>query len=121
MTNKIIPYEKSFAFHEKAQYWSDKNELKPNEISKWNKQKFWFNCNTCNHSFESNISNIVNKNVWCSYCANKKLCDNNNCMDCFNKSFASHEKAQYWSNKNELKPRQIFKNSNNNYALKLVI
>ena len=28
MTNKIIPYEKSFASHEKAQFWSDKNELK---------------------------------------------------------------------------------------------
>jgi hypothetical protein len=34
MTNKIIPYEKSFASHEKAQYWSDKNEFKPNEVFK---------------------------------------------------------------------------------------
>jgi hypothetical protein len=44
MTNKIIPYEKSFASHEKAQYWSDKNELKPNEVFKSSHEKFIFNC-----------------------------------------------------------------------------
>ena len=58
MTNKIIPYEKSFVTHEKAQYWSDKNELKPNEVSLNSNKKFWFNCNNCNHEFDiaQNIS-----------------------------------------------------------------
>jgi very-short-patch-repair endonuclease len=30
---------------------------------------------------------------------------------CFNNSFASHEKAKYWSNENQLNPRQVFKNA----------
>ena len=34
------------------------------------------------------------------------------CINCNNKSFISNEKSKYWSNKNELKPRNIFKNSN---------
>jgi len=32
MTDNKIPFEKSFASHEKAKYWSDKNELKPENI-----------------------------------------------------------------------------------------
>jgi very-short-patch-repair endonuclease len=118
MTNKIIPYEKSFASHEKAQYWSDKNELKPNEVALNSNKKFWFNCN-CGHEFDIRPEHI-NRNLWCPYCSNHKLCKNNNCKKCFEKSFASHEKTQYWSDKNELKPRQIFKNSNNNYLFNCI-
>ena len=32
--SKEIPFEKSFASHEKAKYWSDKNEIKPEEVFK---------------------------------------------------------------------------------------
>ena len=39
----IIPFDKSFASHEKAKYWSDNNELKPNEISKGSDKKCYFN------------------------------------------------------------------------------
>ena len=31
------------------------------------------------------------------------------------KSFASNEKAIYWSDKNEVKPRGVFKNSDKKY------
>ena len=69
----------------------------------------------------------VSRGRWCPYCANMKLC--NNCEDCFNKSFASHEKAKFWHpTKNniikkgifsdwieEIAPRQIFKGSNKKY------
>jgi len=114
MTNKIIPYEKSFASHEKAQFWSDKNELKPNEVLIGTGKKFWFNC-VCGHEFEKIINNI-NKS-WCPYCSNpaKNLCDKENCNQCFEKSFASHEKAQFWSDKNELKPREIFRSSHEKF------
>ena len=40
----------------------------------------------------------------------KVLCKNN-CDSCYNKSFASDERAIYWSKKNKLTPRQVFKNS----------
>jgi len=39
-----------------------------------------------------------------------KLC-NNNCDACFELSFASHPKAQFWSKKNTLEPREFKKSS----------
>jgi len=115
MTNKIIPYEKSFASHEKAQYWSDKNELKPNEVFKSSGKKYIFDCNKCNHELTMSLNDITNGGNWCAYCASNKLCDDNNCIYCFNKSFASHDKATYWSNKNKMKPRDVCKKSSNKY------
>jgi len=105
--------EKSFASHETAKYWSDKNVLKPNEIVKGTNKKFWFKCNICNHEFEQYISVII-RGGFCSYCNGDKLCDNQECKSCFEKSFASHEKAIYWSNKNKEIPRKICKKSSKN-------
>jgi len=113
MTNKIIPYEKSFASHEKAQFWSDKNELKPNEVFKCSNTKFCFNCNICNHEFDISPNN-VNTGYWCPYCVNK-LCDKENCNQCFEKSFNSHDKSKFWSDKNKLTARQVSKNSHKKY------
>jgi very-short-patch-repair endonuclease len=105
-------FNKSFASHEKSKYWSDKNgDITPRDIFKYSHQKFYFDCIKCNHSFDTIIKNITMLNRWCSYCANRKLCENNDCMICFNKSFASNEKSQYWNNdKNgDIKPRNVFK------------
>ena len=110
----IIPFDKSFASHEKAKYWSDNNELKPNEISKGSDKKCYFNCDKCNHIFLIQL-NVVTRGGWCNYCSNTKLCGNNECNLCFDKSFASYEKAKYWSNKNELTPRQVYKVSAKKY------
>jgi len=109
-----IPFEKSFASHEKAKYWSDKNKLKPNEVFKSSHKKYWFNCHTCIHEFESQLNNVA-KGQWCSYCENIKLCDNQDCKICYEKSFASHEKSNYWSYKNQLSPRYVFKGSSSKY------
>jgi very-short-patch-repair endonuclease len=116
--SKEIPFENSFASHEKAKYWSDKNLLKPNQVSLNSNKKYWFNCN-CGHEINISLGN-VNTGCWCSYCSNppKKLCDKEDCKQCFEKSFVSHDKSKYWSDKNELKPRQIFKNSHNKYWFK---
>lgn len=39
-----------------------------------------------------------------------KLCDDINCQICWDKSFASFEKAQYFDlEKNDKTPRQLFK------------
>ena len=102
---------KSFASHEKSNYWSNKNEKKPEEVALNSHKKFWFDCNKCEHQFESNLLNINQSNSWGPYCSNKMLCNNKNCKSCFEKSFASHEKSKYWSNDNELNPRQVFKGS----------
>ena len=37
-----IPFEKSFASHEKAKYWSSKNELKPEGVARGSNKKYWF-------------------------------------------------------------------------------
>jgi very-short-patch-repair endonuclease/DNA-directed RNA polymerase subunit RPC12/RpoP len=115
----IIPFEKSFASHEKAKYWSDKNDLTPNQIFKSTHSKFWFNCDICKHTFESALSNITKlKNpTWCPYCANLKLCNDNNCKLCFEKSFASHEKSKYWNKEinGDINPRNVVKFSNKKY------
>lgn len=34
---KDIPFERSFASHPKSKYWSSKNELKPEQVTKSNK------------------------------------------------------------------------------------
>jgi len=109
-----IPFEKSFASHEKSKYWSDKNTKKPRDVYKSSHTKYWFDCDKCNHSFDSILYSVV-KGPWCPYCSNKKLCENNECIECFNNSFASHEKSKYWSEKNTEKPKNVFKSSHTKY------
>src|SRR4051812_10543670 len=103
-----ICYEKSFASYEKSKYWSDKNEFKPWQFKKQSQKKFWFKCDKSNHEFESTISHI-STGSWCPYpccCkSNGKLCIDESCNICFNASFASHEKAECWSDKNKISPR----------------
>lgn len=41
----------------------------------------------------------------------KKLCKNDDCDICYNRSFASVDKSQFWSNKNVKKPREVFKST----------
>jgi len=112
-------YNKSFASHEKSKYWSDKNgDVKPWDVFKSSHKKYWFDCDKCNHSFEASLANITKKinPSWCLYCASKKMCNDEKCKKCYNKSFASHEKANYWSDKNnEVTPRNVFKSSDNKY------
>jgi Marseilleviridae restriction endonuclease len=104
-----IYFHESFAFHEKSQYWSNKNLIRPKDIKNLSCKKFIFNCKICNHEFDNSPNNITSKNRWCIYCVNQKLCNNNNCIICFNKSFANHKKSQYWSNKNIITTRNVFK------------
>ena len=101
-----------FSQHPKSKFWSARNILKPNEVALNSHKKFWFDCE-CGHTFESSLLNINQSNNWCGYCSNppKKLCDNEDCKGCKNKSFASHPKSIYWSLKNELTPRKVFKSA----------
>ena len=103
----------------KVDYWSDRNELKPREVTKGSEKKIWFDCDKCGHEFESSPYSITKNNRWCPYCANQKLCNNISCEDCFNKSFASFDgltssgnlKTDCWSDRNELKPHEVTKGS----------
>ena len=103
------------ASHEKSQFWSKKNKLTPREVMKVSRKKYWFDCNKCNHTFETIPYTVTNMDSWCNYCANQILCESDECKICFEKSFASNEKSKYWSDKNELKPRQVFKYSSKKF------
>jgi len=113
-----IPFEKSFASHEKSKYWNvEKNgDVTVRNIFKLSNKKYWFHCDKCSHTFESILSDI-SRGHWCGYCGNQKLCDDNNCQECFNKSFASHPKSVYWDNEKNgvIKPSYIFKSSAKKY------
>ncbi len=110
-------FNKSFASHEKSKFWSEKNgDIKPRYVNKGSDKKYWFKCD-CEHEFQQSLDKITGLNRWCAYCTNQKLCDNDNCNKCYEKSFASHIKVNQWDNiKNgELKPRQIFNFSEKEY------
>lgn len=110
-----ICFDKSFAIHEKSKYWSDQNELKPWEITISSGQKCWFKCGDCDHEFNAiirDVSRTDGKQSWCRYCMGNDLCGDNNCKMCFEKSFSSHEKSEYWSDKNEIKSNKIKKYTN---------
>jgi very-short-patch-repair endonuclease len=117
MMKKPIPFERQFASYEKSKYWSDKNKLKPHEVYKSAAKKYWFNCGTCNHEFESRLDSIT-KGGWCPYCSNppKKICGN--CKACYEKSFHSHEKSEYWGNSNVMNPEDVFMKSDKKYWFK---
>lgn len=103
-------FNKSLASHPKSKYFSKINKVSPRQIFlKSFTKKYFFDCEICNHLIEKTPSEVYNE-TWCIYCSNKKLC-NNNCDLCYSKSFASHSKAEFWSPKNKLKPRQVFKSS----------
>lgn len=103
-------FQKSFCSSNKAQCWSKKNDINPRQVRKNSNKKFLFDCNECGHEFSIAINSITrSKSQWCQYCAHRTLCENDNCQKCFENSFASSPKAEFWSLKNEILPRQLFK------------
>lgn len=115
-SNCKLCFEKSFASHEKAEFWSkEKNKQKAREVFPSSLKKYWFDCGTCNHSFEASLCNISG-GKFCPFCSSKKLCSLKDCKTCFEKSFASHEKAVFWSKeKNNKNAREVFSSSGKKY------
>jgi very-short-patch-repair endonuclease len=101
-------FNKSFASHDKSKYLID-NNINPRQIFKYSNLKFNFKCNECSHIFDAYLSGVSNDNGWCPYCANCKLCKDDNCLTCYNKSFAVCEKSKFLCG--NVNPREIFKSS----------
>ena len=112
-------FNHSFASQPKAPFWHPtKNEkVVPRGVSKSTHTKYWFICGDCNHPFDAGVNNISCSGNWCPYCAKHrgKLCDDEECQHCFNRSFASHPKAPFWhpTKNKKVVPRQVFKSSPN--------
>lgn len=94
--------------------WSDKNYKPAISCGKSVKIPHWFYCSKCEHHFDTSPSHITQKQG-CPYCAKSRLCDDSDCDHCKNRSFASHPRAEFWSDKNKLSPRDIFKSSHTKY------
>ena len=106
-----------FSEHPKSAFWSSKNTKTPNEVALNSRKKFWFDCDKCHHSFEIILNSINQSNSWCGFCANKKLCQDNKCSLCFEKSFASHENSKHLHDKS-INPRTLFKNTKDKFWFK---
>lgn len=105
---------RSFQSHPKAVYWSSKNTISPRHIFKGSNQVYWFKCDQCTHEFQTRAS-IVSSGHWCPYCANQKLCENEACEECLNRSFQSQPKSMYWSSRNTISPRSVSRSSDEKY------
>src|SRR5579872_2472086 len=108
MPRKNIPVARSFASHLMSKYWSNENKLKPTEVYKKTSKKYKFDCPVCFHTFEAALNHIASGSG-CGYCASKYLCNDDSCTFCHEKSFASHPKSKYWSDENEISPREAFR------------
>jgi very-short-patch-repair endonuclease len=108
-------HKKSFASHIMAQFWSDENEVSPRSVFKSARAKYKFDCATCDHTSERRLHSITQDNQSCPYCWNHKLCLDDDCDTCYNKSFKSHPQSEYWSSENGVSPRQVTKFSHKKY------
>ena len=52
--------------------------------------KIWFLCTKCDHKYEA-MPNNISKGHGCPFCVSKKLCGNEECQVCWEKSLASRE------------------------------
>ena len=104
-------YNKSCASHKMKEEWSHLNDKTPRQVFLQSNKKIVFDCNKCKHQYSTSPTKCYNRDEGCSYCSNTHLCENVNCLTCFNKSFASHPRVRYLSNKNSINPRNIFKGS----------
>jgi hypothetical protein len=108
-------FTNSFASEPRCEFWSRKNALYPRQVNKLSTKAIWFDCDECSHSFKAKLASVVRKNRWCPYCDNRKLCKDDDCVECFDKSLASCEYAHLWSATNEQLPREVWRYSYNKY------
>lgn len=103
-------YNKSFASSKKIKYWDwINNDDNPRLLFLNSTAKRWIKCENCPHSFLISLANL-NNGKGCPYCANQKLCDDDDCEMCHNNSFAGVKESRYWDyKKNKVSPRQVFR------------
>jgi very-short-patch-repair endonuclease len=110
----------SFESIEYSKNWSNKNLVKPRDITKNSHRiKYLFNCPDCKHEFEQEPSHITRTHFnnkyngnCCIYCAHRKICPRDiDCDFCKNNSFESIDYSIYWNYEKNFPviPRDVFK------------
>lgn len=103
-------FERSFASNEKSKYLAE-GQRNPFLIARSGVIKLSFLCPRCEHLFET-TPNSISRGVFCPFCGSNRLCLDDGCEICFEKSFASNKKSVFWdSEKNGQSPRETFANS----------
>jgi len=95
----------SAIYPEIAKEWSNKNKLKPNEVTAGSHKKVWWKCKK-GHEWNSYIYDRTINQKGCPYCCNKKVCKDN-CL-----ATTHPHLAKEWSSKNKLKPTEVVAGSN---------
>ena len=91
--NCKLCFDKSFASHPKSKFLID--DIDPRKIFRSSNLYLNFKCENCNHKYNTNLATATTQNIWCYYCSSVDLCDDEKCLMCFNKSFASVEISKY--------------------------
>ena len=52
-----MEFSKSFASHEKSKFWSKKNIISPEQVSKNTREKYLFDC-FCGHEISISLNNV---------------------------------------------------------------
>lgn len=101
----------NFEDTEKVEAWSERNELRPCDVSMSADLKVWFTCARCGHDFLSRVAGVSSNGRWCPFCSGNQICDDaRECAVCITKTFFSHEdkdKVDAWSDRNEKKPWEV--------------
>lgn len=111
-------FERSFKSNPRSEFWSERNKLSPRDVTKKCAKIFEFKCNVCEHYFSSRLNDISSNFSWCPYCGKQKLCNQENCIICREKSFESNPMSKFWSERNQITPRMVFKGSYKKYEFK---
>ena len=91
--------------------WSPENALRARDVFLQSNKKVIFNCIVCHHRHQTAPNGYCSRTGSCVYCANQRLCEKEDCLSCFQKSFASHPKVLCWSPTNPITPRSVFQGS----------
>jgi len=81
----------SWPFPAKLQCFRKGGNDEPHTVSISSNKKFKFQCDQCSHVFKSVLSSVTNPKhpSWCPYCAGQKLCRQEECKHCWDRSLAS--------------------------------
>ena len=102
-------YDRSFESHYRSKDWAyNLNDKTPREVTKGSHKKYWFRCSECHHQYEQSLNNITTHNNRCPYCTDQRLCGDEECDMCREKSFEMSPFAEFWSDKNDVPPRLVF-------------
>jgi hypothetical protein len=109
-------FSRSFASSPYAYLWHESNKSARMVFLNSN-TKFNFFCKVCNHIFVSAPINF--RKSACPFCCipSKRLCLEESCEFCYNKSLASVDFVDTWDPENDKTPRELLKGTSVKYKL----